>query len=270
MAKTGGRIFDYGRYRHIGHVTERTSFLPNRGLAVDAGVRVTLSDGAATETISYGHAGLVEIQMEWLSFDRVHVFNSSGAWNEIWQLVPDGELLPQFFSTRPWDGRCGSFGLRRFRPSHIHPQFRCTIPSDLALDVSEEFAAHPLVWLGGGRIEEIDELSTGMHLGWQLAPPDGSPIGAYAAADICPNDHPAGCLATDLITMEIIGPDPPADHDSIQYANWLDSPYRQQLYVIGPGTWQLRGNGMGWRPPIGLSEDSALPLPTPVCLECPD
>ena len=140
-----------------------------------------------------------------------------------------------------------------------------------------EHASTPLVWLGEGRIEEgvPSSTATGVHLGWQLAAPDSGTAGFYAASDVCPNEHPAGCRTIDTIKMEVVGPEPPPDGTSSQYFWWIGYHHnRQGLYVLGPGSWErvLPGDqhhGHAWVPTTG--DLGSLPLPTPICLEaeCP-
>ena len=265
--------FDYGWYRHIGYVHQRASGLPSRAHAADLGVIVE-----GTGMRSYGGDGLADVRMEWRSLDRLHVFTLSGHWNETWRLIPKGELLPAPFVAREWDYQCGNFGLASFNATQDHPrQRRCSIPLDLFMYPNVESASTPLVWVGEGRIEEgvPSGTATGVHLGWQLAPPDSGAAGFYAASDVCPDEHPAGCRSIDTIRMEVVGPEPPPDVTSPQYFWWIsDHHNRQGLYVLAPGTWErvLSGglhHGHAWVPTI--AELGALPEPTPICLaaDCP-
>ena len=206
--------FDYGWYRHIGYVHQRASGLPSRAHAADLGVFV---EGAETR---YGGDGLADVRMEWLSLDRLHVSTPSLTWNETWRLIPKGELLPATFVPRAWDNRCGGLGLASFSARHDHQaQHRCAIPLDLIMDPDIEHASTPLVWLGEGRIEETPRPSPrrACILAGSCCRRFPARRGFYKASDVCPAEHPAGCRSIDTITMEVNGPEAPADESSPQY-----------------------------------------------------
>jgi hypothetical protein len=270
--------FDWGRYAHLGYFAAVPS--DPDGVTIDFGFRrmlpVETAPGVFTDVeVEYGDEGPVGLQREILDASRWRVRESSGAWTEIWTLVPKGELMPRFVGRMVWDGRCGLNGLVRYTlphaPSSQHGgQDRCAIPTDLGdLGPSPAGDSLPFAWYGVAYVEQtlddpVEEQAARSHLGWMWSALTTTE-GLFAVADRCLLPHSAGCNAFDDISVEVI----PPDEDRFEG-------FDRGLDVDGTGTWEGTSDGaLGnyWKTtPAGLASDSALATPSPICVtpsDCP-
>jgi hypothetical protein len=265
--------FDEGRYAHLGYFANEPS--DPDAVAIDFGFRPP----GATEDDEYGPGGPVGLYRETLDTFRFRVFSASGSSNEIWQLVPKGELMPRFVGRMPWDGECGTNGLTRLRPNwgaeHTdRGRTRCLVPTNLAdLGPDQSHVSLPFVWYGAGYVNQPDVLEPDHmepapeelarpHLGWLTAATSATEA-RYDVADRCVLAHPAGCAVFEDVRVQTV---PPGGGN-------FDPGIVDGLEVEGPGEWGYFDrdgdrHGQSWEPvPTGLSRGSALPGPTEICFD---
>lgn len=269
---------DFGRYRHLGYVTERPGGLLSAGLSVDFGVTPPPREGDGGVRVAYGTLGPQLLQLELIDFEHLHVFTTSRSVDEVWTYVPKGTLLPAFFGSWPWDQDCGGFGLHQFEAvsNVIAFQRRCTMPTDLRIPShNSERTSIPLVWYGASYLGYVGRDAERSHFGWLTGWPELSPVAFYAAADRCvlaPLGSP--CAEFDPVTMEVLGPGIPLHPPGAPQRAWDDwFDHVQGLYVTGPAPWDEPRGGHIWARRVTLPAGASLPTPTPVCLDegdCPD
>jgi hypothetical protein len=256
--------FDEGRYGHLGYFANEPS--DPDAVAIDFGVRRT----GLTGEVEYGSPGPVGLNRATIDATRFRVFSSTSSWNEIWTLVPKGELMPRFVGRMPWDGRCGSNGLIGMNPysRNHHNQRRCVLPTDLgSLGPSPDSASIPFVWYGSAYLDQVDDWDpsglTTPHIGWLQTPTASARVFSYGAADRCVQVHPSGCRSYEGILIE------PVDSEYTGEYVGEDG----LLDVFGPGSWAVVHGSELISDLWQLDADSelppgaALPAPTGICVD---